>query len=609
MNMLNGTRTVTKGWTAAIMISLLVIAAVAVAVCADESDGDTSASLSYTQSSGGLNVITYGPLDTTYSRPFITIEDEAGSVTEVMGTSGNEYLMFVLTEGLDENGIYRISIGSSMNADGDILSETIFVNGDVSIDSIDVDTEMDVGDTAQLSVTTTPAALADLVEVTYSSDEPGIVSVSDGTVTAESEGTAMITATIEVNGTTYSQTVTIAVGGSVVPDVPVTGVSLDKTSASLNVGGTVTLTATVSPSNATNKDVTWSSDDETVATVENGVVTAVSGGTATITVTTVDGGLTATCEVTVTEDTIEVTGVTLDKSEMTLFTDGVTGKLTATVSPSNATNKDVTWESSDPSIATVLNGVVTPVSAGTTTITVTTVDGGYTATCVVTVEEVAQTGVEIVPDKDIYTVGDVFDAGVSVYALYNNGDRIILTEGYEVTFTQDGQPVVDGQTLETSGTIIATVTCNGFTATHEITVREPGQVVIDVTVLGGGVFGTLYLTTDDGQTTTFTASGRIVVDEGTVVTITYDTELLIAPTLTLDGEPIWYGKEFIADSDARVMISFIADDDDDDDDEPVNPSTPVQDGDDDSTTYIVAIAAAAVVAILAALILMQTRKS
>ena len=596
--MLNGTRTVTRGWTAAIMVSLLVIAAVAVTVCADESDGDTSASLSYTQSSGGLNVITYGPLDTTYSRPFITIEDEAGSVTEIMGTSGNEYLMFVLTEGLDENGIYRISIGSSMNADGDILNEAIFVNGDVSIDSIDVDTEMDVGDTAQLSVTTTPAALADLVEVTWSSDEPGIVSVSDGTVTAESEGTATITATIEVNGTTYSQTVTIAVGGSVVPDVPVTGVSLDRTSASLNVGGTVTLTATVSPSDATNKDVTWSSSNPSVATVENGVVTAVGDGTATITVTTVDGSYTATCEVTVTEDTIEVTGVTLDKSEMTLYTDGRTGELNATVSPSNATNKNVTWKSSDPSVATVdENGVVAPVSAGTATITVTTVDGSHTATCTVTVEDVVPERIYVEPDKTVYEIGEAFDDGMTVTLVYNNGTTEFLNpEEYEVVTDFDS---------EVPGTYTVTVTYQSLESfTYDVVVRAPGQVAITVNVVGGGLFGVAVLSWGD-ESRTITTYGTILVDEGTQVTLSCDG--LFPPTVTVDGQLIEGDYTFPAVKDMTFMVVFPTDDDDDD--EPVNPSTPVQDGDDDSTTYIVAIAAAAVVAILAALILMQTRKS
>ena len=86
-------------------------------------------------------------------------------------------------------------------------------------------------------------------------------------------------------------------------DVSVTGVSLDKTSAELKVGGTLTLTATVAPTNATNQNVSWSSSDVKVATVENGTVTAVAAGTADITVKTADGGKEATCTVTVKEKT------------------------------------------------------------------------------------------------------------------------------------------------------------------------------------------------------------------------------------------------------------------------------------------------------------------
>lgn len=84
-------------------------------------------------------------------------------------------------------------------------------------------------------------------------------------------------------------------------DVSVTGVSLDKTSAELKVGGTLTLTATVAPTNATNQNVSWSSSDVKVATVENGTVTAVAAGTADITVKTADGGKESTCTITVKE--------------------------------------------------------------------------------------------------------------------------------------------------------------------------------------------------------------------------------------------------------------------------------------------------------------------
>lgn len=86
-------------------------------------------------------------------------------------------------------------------------------------------------------------------------------------------------------------------------DVPVTGVSLDKTSAELDVGGTLTLTATVAPDAATNKNVSWSSSDENVATVANGTVTAVAAGSAVITVKTADGGKEASCTITVKEKT------------------------------------------------------------------------------------------------------------------------------------------------------------------------------------------------------------------------------------------------------------------------------------------------------------------
>jgi hypothetical protein len=122
-----------------------------------------------------------------------------------------------------------------------------------------------------------------------------------------------------------------------------------------------------------------------VATVANGVVTGVAAGNATITVTTADGGFTATCNVTVTTAaTIPVTGVTLDKPTLTLNV-GASETLTATVAPTNAANKNVSWSTSNSSVAVVSGGTVTALSAGSAVITVTTVDGNKTATCAVTV--------------------------------------------------------------------------------------------------------------------------------------------------------------------------------------------------------------------------------
>lgn len=167
--------------------------------------------------------------------------------------------------------------------------------------------------------------------------------------------------------------------------VSVTGVTLSSSSLNLEVGGTSTLTATVNPDNASNKNVTWSSSNTNVASVSGGVVTAIGAGSATITVTTVDGSKTATCSVTVTDSTVHVTGVTLSPTSLNL-TIGGTSSLTTTVSPNNATNKNVNWSSSNENIATVSDsGTVTAVAAGNAVITVTTIDGEHTATCSVTV--------------------------------------------------------------------------------------------------------------------------------------------------------------------------------------------------------------------------------
>jgi Bacterial surface proteins containing Ig-like domains len=169
------------------------------------------------------------------------------------------------------------------------------------------------------------------------------------------------------------------------PDaVAVTGVSL-KTSTGLIVGGTETLTAAITPSNATNKNVTWSSSNAAIASVSTGgEVTGVSAGTAIITVTTVDGGKTASCTVMVSTTAVAVTGVSLKTS--TGLAVGDTETLFAAITPSNATNQNVTWNSSNTAVASVsAGGVVTGVSAGTAIITVTTVDGGKTAQCTVTV--------------------------------------------------------------------------------------------------------------------------------------------------------------------------------------------------------------------------------
>lgn len=174
----------------------------------------------------------------------------------------------------------------------------------------------------------------------------------------------------------------------------VAGVSMDRETLSVAIGETKGISATVMPENASDPSVSWSSSAQSIATVnQSGAVTGVAVGTATVTVTTTDGGFTDTCALTVTEP-IDVTGVVLTPTTAEAAI-GYTVTLTATISPADATFKTVTWSTTDPDVATVSNGVVTGVAAGTATITVTTTDGGFTDTCDMTVVEPGQIGILI----------------------------------------------------------------------------------------------------------------------------------------------------------------------------------------------------------------------
>ena len=194
------------------------------------------------------------------------------------------------------------------------------------------------------------------------------------------------------------------------PGVAVSGVTLNESTRNMNPGNTFRLIATVAPADASNKAVTWASSNDAVATVNStGLVTAVAPGTATITVTTVEGGYTAQCVITVTNVNVPVTGVSLNETSKTLNPNG-TFQLIATVQPNNATNKAVNWTTSDSNVATVsANGLVTARGLGTATITVTTVDGGKTATCVITVDAAV--------DPDIPTL-----SGEGPYGMVGNDD-------------------------------------------------------------------------------------------------------------------------------------------------------------------------------------------
>lgn len=206
-------------------------------------------------------------------------------------------------------------------------------------------------------------------------------------VTATPKPTETTTNTTAPKPTTKPEPTNTEPSSTPSPSTPVavSGVALDKKVATINVGKTVTVKATVTPANAANKTLAWTSSNRTVATVSNGVVKGVKAGRVVITAKTTDGSnISATCTVTVKQP---VTSISLSK-KATMYT-GKKLTLKAKVNPANASNKALTWKSSNTKIAKVAsNGVVTGVKAGTVKITATAKDGSRkSATCTVTVRQ------------------------------------------------------------------------------------------------------------------------------------------------------------------------------------------------------------------------------
>ena len=206
----------------------------------------------------------------------------------------------------------------------------------------------------------------------------------------------------------------------------VTDVKLSETTKTITVGEEFTLTATVAPADAADKTVMWTSDDSNVATVNGGKVTAVAAGTAKITVTTKDGGKTATCAVTVSAPN-SVTGVSVEPKEKVISI-GEELVIKAIITPENATNKKVAWTSDNETVAKVdESGKVTSISEGTAKITVTTEDGGKTATCAITVKNYPKGNAILLEDFTATWCGPCFVGMKNIHKQMEGfGDRVIL---------------------------------------------------------------------------------------------------------------------------------------------------------------------------------------
>ncbi len=249
--------------------------------------------------------------------------------------------------------------------------------------------------------------------------------------------------------------------------VSVTGVSLNAQTTTVDKGSAYTLTATVLPSDAVNKNVTWSTSDSSIATVVNGIVTGTGCGDAIITVTTEEGGHTAQCVVSVEN---HVTGVDID-AYMLYLGSGGTYQFTETISPSDACNKSVAWTSSDSSIASIdTNGVVSGVSVGDATITVTTVDGGFSKNCAVTVIEPQHvTGVTLSDASISINTDSTYTLAATVMPVDAVNKNVTWSSSDNAIATVDSNGVVSGA-ASGSATITVTTVDGGYTASCEVTV-------------------------------------------------------------------------------------------------------------------------------------------
>lgn len=197
----------------------------------------------------------------------------------------------------------------------------------------------------------------------------------------------------------------------------VTGVSVSPTASSVGINSTLQLNTIVSPYGASNQNINWSSSNPAIAKVSNtGLVTGVSEGTVTITATTVDGGFSAQSTITVIY--IPVTGIKMSQNTLSV-NEGATGQLTASVLPLNAVNQNISWSSSNTSVATVdSKGLINGVSVGNSTITATSAEGGFKAQCTVTVIPA------IIYQAENYTAKTAGNSVVSSFAGYTGSGYV-----------------------------------------------------------------------------------------------------------------------------------------------------------------------------------------
>ncbi len=402
------------------------------------------------------------PIDSTDARLVATILPTHHEETACIWTSDSSDIVTV-EDGLlipHKAGETMVRVRTAVGDFVDSCKVTIWV----PVDSIVLDYQaltIAVNDTLQLQATIYPLNATNQ-KVTWKSSYSYYASVSEtGLVTTGgSTGTIQIIVTTEENNFTDTCEITIV--------RPVTGVTISKETLSLVKGRTSTLSASFNPYNATNKNVIWSNTNPAVASVsESGLVTALGGGSDTIIVTTEDGGYSDSCFLTV---TVPVSGVELERADTIILVDDAY-QMQHTVLPLDATNQAVTYSSNNTSVVSITeDGWLTAIASGSATITVKTVEGSYRATCKVTVEDHAITGVNLRVDHIALYPNESYILNAVVAPANANKQMLVWSSSDEYVATVD-EGVVTAHSAGKATITVATPD-QSLTATCLLTVVE-----------------------------------------------------------------------------------------------------------------------------------------
>ena len=370
-----------------------------------------------------------------------------------------------------------LSIGiSSCGGGDDPINDVTPTPKTVKVESVSLSKttlSIEEGGEQTITVTISPSNATNKKYTLTSSDSNILTVDENGKVKAIKSGEATITVTTTDGNKTASCKVTVT------PKViPAEKINLEKSELSLEEGSEVTITYTLTPENATDTSVTWSSSDSTVVAVdENGKLTAVMEGEAIVTAATADGSKTATCKVMVTPKVILVEKINLGKAELSLE-EGSEENITYTITPENATDTSITWSSSDPNIVVIdENGRLIAVKEGVATITATTADGSKTATCKVTVTPKVIPVEKIEFEKEVVTLMEGREVNITYSLTPNNATTsvtwsssnpsiVVVDENGKLTAVKEG-----------NATITATTANGNITTSCSVTVTPKEEVI------------------------------------------------------------------------------------------------------------------------------------